>query len=317
MTRFIIRRVLQGVFVLWAAYTLSFLILFLLPGDAAAVQAGGAGQGQPDPALLARLREEYGLDRPLYEQYVIALVKALQLNFGTSAQSGGPALGAVTDVLPQTLQLTATALPLAILFGTLLAVASTFVRARWLRQLLSALPPFGVAVPVFWVGLLLLQAFSFRLRLFPSMGNEGFGSLVLPAITLALPVGAYLAQLLSRNLRSTLALPYIELVRARGASDARVHFGHALRNAVIPSVTILGILVGSLLSASVVTETVFSRTGIGRLTVTAVNNRDIPVVQAIVVLVALIFVLTSLLVDLLYPLIDRRITFSRSALGLA
>ncbi|CAN5151658.1 ABC transporter permease [soil metagenome] len=298
---------------LWAAYTLSFLILFLLPGDAAAVQAGGADQGQPDPALLARLRSEYGLDRPLYEQYLLALGKALQLNFGTSAQSGGPALQAVADAFPQTLLLTSVALPLAIVTGVGLAILSTFVRARWLRQLLSALPPLGVSVPVFWVGLLLLQTFSFHLRLFPSMGNAGFGSLVLPAITLAIPVGAYLAQLLSRNLRTTLALPYIELVRARGASDARVHFRHALRNAVIPAVTILGILVGSLLSASVVTETVFSRTGVGRLTVTAVNNRDIPVVQAVVVLVAAIFVVTSLLVDLLYPLIDRRINFSRSA----
>lgn len=313
MIGFIGRRAVQGLFVLWAAYTVSFLVLYLLPGDAAAIQAAGADNGTPEPVLLAQLREEYGLDKPLIVQYFVAFGKAVQLNFGASSQTGGSAVQAVADVLPQTLQLTAVALPLALLLGVGLAVVSTFARNRWLAQLLGALPSLFVSVPSFWIGLLLLQTLSFRLRLFPSIGNEGFQSIVLPAVTLALPVGAYLAQLLARSLRSTLAQPYIELVRARGASDARVHFRHALRNAIIPCVTMLGILVGSLLSGAVVTETVFSRVGVGRLTVMAVNNRDIPVVQAIVVLVALIFVITSLLVDIIYPLIDRRISVSRSA----
>jgi len=314
MNRYLAKRLLQGLFVLWAAYTLSFLILYLLPGDAAAIQAGGAENGGVDPALVERLRAEYGLDRPLWEQYTTALARALTLDFGTSTQSGTAATAAVSAVLPQTFALAATALPLAVVVGVALAIASTFARWRWLRQALSALPPLGVSVPSFWIGLLLLQFFSFRLRLFPSMGNEGWASLVLPSVALAIPTGAFLAQILSRSLRQTLEQPYIELARAKGAGSARVHFGHALQNAVIPALTLAGVLVGQLLAGTVVTETVFSRVGVGRLVVTAVNSRDIPVVQTVVVFAALVFVLTSLVVDLLYPLIDRRISVTGASL---
>ncbi|MGA1835495.1 ABC transporter permease [Herbiconiux sp. 11R-BC] len=313
MNRYIVKRLLQGVFVLWAAYTLSFLILYLLPGDAAAVQAGAQDAGV-DPALVEKLRAEYGLDRPLWEQYAVALGKALLLDFGNSTQSGQSALSTVLAVLPETFALAAAALPLAVVFGVGIALASTFTRWNWLRQALSALPPLGIAVPVFWVGLLLLQFFSFRLRLFPSMGNEGVASLVLPAVALAIPTGAFISQILARSLRQTLELPYIEQVRAKGASETRVQFGHALRNAALPTLTLTGVLVGQLLAGTVVTETVFSRVGVGRLVVSAVNSRDIPVVQTVVVFAAVVFVLTSLLVDLLYPLLDRRISLAGPSL---
>lgn len=217
------------------------------------------------------------------------------------------------ESLPPTLALTAFAFVLSVVFGVVLALSASLARAQWLRNLLSSLPPLGVSIPVFWIGLLLLQAFSFRLRLFPSMGNEGFESLVLPAITIAIPSGAFIAQLLSRSLRSTLAQPYVEIVRAKGASERRVQLGHAFRNAAIPSLTMVGVLIGGLLSGAVVTETVFSRLGIGRLVVTAVNNRDVPVVQTVVVFAALVFVVANLIVDLVYPLIDRRITLARTA----
>jgi len=306
------RRIGQGVIVLWAAYTVSFLILYLLPGDAAAIQAGGSGTDTVDPELVERLRVEMGLDRPLWEQYVVALGKAITLNFGTSVQNGRSATELVAEALPQTLLLAGFALVFSVILGLALAIGSSFARAAWLRNLLSGLPPLGVSIPVFWVGLLLLQAFSFRIRIFPSMGNEGIASVILPAVTIAIPTGAFIAQLLSRSLRSTLAQPFIEIVRAKGASETRVQFGHAFRNAVIPTLTMLGVLVGSLLSGAVITETVFSRAGIGRLVVSAVNNRDIPVVQAVVVLAAFIFVVVNLIVDVLYPLIDRRITLAKS-----
>ncbi|MEZ3161224.1 ABC transporter permease [Microbacterium sp. BWT-B31] len=310
---YIARWIGQGVVVLWAAYTISFLILYLLPGDAATMFAGGGDQEAVDPELVARLRSELGLDRPIWEQYVIALGKAVTGHFGTSTQTGRPASDLLLEALPPTLALTAFAFLLAVVFGVALALAASLARATWLRNVLSSLPPIGVSIPVFWIGLLLLQAFSFRLRLFPSMGNEGFESLVLPAITIAIPSGAFIAQLLSRSLRSTLAQPYVEIVRAKGASERRVQLGHAFRNAVIPSLTMVGVLVGGLLSGAVVTETVFSRLGIGRLVVTAVNYRDVPVVQIVVVFAALVFVVANLLVDLVYPLIDRRITLARTA----
>ncbi|MFB7891866.1 ABC transporter permease [Microbacterium sp. NPDC056044] len=311
--RYIARRIGQGVIVLWAAYTISFLILYLLPGDAATLFAGGGDQEAIDPELVAQLRSELGLDRPLYEQYLVALGKALTGDFGVSTQTGRPASDLLLESLPPTIALTAFAFVLSVVFGIVLALSASLARAQWLRNLLSSLPPLGVSIPVFWIGLLLLQAFSFRLRLFPSMGNEGFESLVLPAITIAIPSGAFIAQLLSRSLRSTLAQPYVEIVRAKGASERRVQLGHAFRNAAIPSLTMVGVLIGGLLSGAVVTETVFSRLGIGRLVVTAVNNRDVPVVQTVVVFAALVFVVANLVVDLVYPLIDRRITLARTA----
>ncbi len=310
---YIARRVGQGVVVLWAAFTISFLVLYLLPGDAAALFAGGGDQEQIDPELVAQLRAELGLDRPLWEQYLSALGRALVGDFGTSTQTGRPAVDLLAEALPPTIALTGFAFILAIVFGVGLALSASLARATWLRNLLLALPPIGVSIPVFWIGLLLLQAFSFQLRLFPAMGNEGFVSLVLPAITIAIPSGAFIAQLLSRSLRSTLAQPYVEVVRAKGAGEARVQFAHAFRNAAIPTLTMVGVLTGGLLSGAVVTETVFSRLGIGRLVVTAVNNRDVPVVQVVVVFAAVVFVTANLLVDLVYPLIDRRITIARTA----
>ena len=311
--RYIARRIGQGVIVLWAAYTISFLILYLLPGDAATLFAGGGDQEAIDPELVAQLRSELGLDRPLWQQYLVALGKALTGDFGVSTQTGRPASDLLLESLPPTLALTAFAFVLSVVFGVVLALSASLARAQWLRNVLSSLPPLGVSIPVFWIGLLLLQAFSFRIRLFPSMGNEGFESLVLPAITIAIPSGAFIAQLLSRSLRSTLAQPYVEIVRAKGASERRVQLGHAFRNAAIPSLTMVGVLIGGLLSGAVVTETVFSRLGIGRLVVTAVNNRDVPVVQTVVVFAALVFVVANLVVDLVYPLIDRRITLARTA----
>lgn len=311
------RRAGQGLIVLWAAYTISFLILYLLPGDAATLFAGGGDKDAIDPELVAELRAELGLDRPLWEQYGAALARAVTGDFGTSTQTGRSASALLAEALPPTLALTGLALVFSLVLGVGLALAASLTPAPWVRNLLFSLPPIGVSVPVFWIGLLLLQAFSFRLRLFPSMGNEGFISLVLPALTIAIPSGAFVAQLLARSLRSTLAQPYIEVVRAKGATEARVQLGHAFRNAAIPTLTMLGVLVGGLLSGAVVTETVFSRVGVGRLVVTAVSNRDVPVVQIVVVFAALVFVLANLLVDLVYPLVDRRITLSRSALAIS
>ena len=170
-----------------------------------------------------------------------------------------------------------------------------------------SLPPLGVAVPSFWVGLLLLQQFSFHWTWFPAVGNEGWRSIVLPAVTLALPTGAQIAQLLAKSMQHTLHEPYIDTARSKGASRTRVHLRHALRNAALPALTMSGLLVGALLAGTVVTETVFSRTGLGRLTSASVAAQDIPVVQGLVLFGAAVFVVVNLVVDLLYPLLDPRI----------
>ncbi|MFD6554361.1 ABC transporter permease [Streptomyces sp. NPDC058398] len=308
MRPYVVKRLAQAVGVLWAAYTVSFLVLDYLPGDPVTAMAGaGMDSGQVDPRQIAALRHEYGFDKPVLTQYAEYLGRAVRGDFGDSVATGRPVASTVADALPQTLQLTASALLFAVVLGGGLAVAATYTTRRWLRQLLLSLPPLGVSVPTFWVGLLLVEAFSFRLRWFPAFGNDGLKGLVLPALTLAVPTGALIAQVLAKSLLTALDQAYVETARAKGASRWRVHLRHALRNASLPALTVAGLLVGQLIAGSVVVETVFSRDGLGRVTAAAVTAQDIPVVQGVVAFGALIFVTTNLVVDLVYPLLDPRI----------
>ncbi|WP_405848295.1 ABC transporter permease [Streptomyces sp. NBC_01518] len=308
MRRYAIKRLAQAVGVLWAAYTVSFLILDFLPGDPVTAMAGaGMDSGQVDPAQLAALRHEYGFDKPILVQYADYLGKAVRGDFGDAVSTGRPVTSTLADALPQTLQLTGAALLLAVVLGGGLAVLATYTSLRWLRQLLLSLPPLGVSVPTFWIGLLLVEMFSFRLHWFPAFGNDGLRGLVLPAVTLAIPTGAQVAQVLAKSLLTALDQAYVETARAKGAGRWRVHLRHALRNASLPALTVVGLLVGQLIAGSVVVETVFSRDGLGRVTAAAVTAQDIPLVQGVVVFGALIFVVTNLVVDLVYPLLDPRI----------
>ncbi|MFF7048003.1 ABC transporter permease [Streptomyces griseorubiginosus] len=308
MRRYVIKRLAQAVGVLWAAYTVSFLVLDFLPGDPVTAMAGaGMDSGDVDPARLAALRHAYGFDKPILVQYADYLGRAVRGDFGDAVSTGRPVTSTLADALPQTLQLTGAALLLAVLLGGGLAVVATYTSQRWLRQLLLSLPPLGVSVPTFWVGLLLVEAFSFRLHWFPAFGNDGLRGLVLPALTLAIPTGALVAQVLAKSLLTALDQAYVETARAKGAGRWRVHVRHALRNASLPALTVVGLLVGQLVAGSVVVETVFSRDGLGRVTAAAVTVQDLPVVQGVVVFGALIFVATNLVVDLVYPLLDPRI----------
>ena len=308
MRRYVIKRLAQAVGVLWAAYTVSFLVLDFLPGDPVTAMAGaGMDSGQVDPAQLAALRHEYGFDKPVLVQYADYLGKAVRGDFGDSVSTGRPVSSTLADALPQTLQLTGAALLLAVFLGGGLAVLAIYTSRRWLRQLLLSLPPLGVSVPTFWVGLLLVESFSFHLHWFPAFGNDGLRGLILPAVTLAVPTGAQVAQVLAKSLLTALDQAYVETARAKGAGRWRIHLRHALRNASLPALTVVGLLVGQLIAGSVVVETVFSRDGLGRVTAAAVTAQDIPLVQGVVVFGALIFVVTNLVVDLVYPLLDPRI----------
>jgi peptide/nickel transport system permease protein len=297
MTRYIALRLLQAAGVLWAAYTVSFLVLYALPGDPASLLAGPDAT-DVSPEQLDAIRAQYGLDRPLIEQYFDQLLHLLRGDLGTSISSGRPVTDIIGEAIAPTAQIAAAGLVLAIVFGGGLAIVSTYTRHRALGQFLLALPPLGVAIPAFWFALLLLQWFSFAIPIFPAMGDSGPASIVLPAITLALPTGATIAQLLSKSLVTTLREPYIDTAWAKGASRARIHFGHALRNAALPALTMAGLLIGQLLAGTVVTAS-------------AVGAQDIPVVQGVVVFAAVVFVLANLLVDLIYPLLDPRIQVGR------
>jgi peptide/nickel transport system permease protein len=302
MRRYVLWRLAQAAGVLWAAYTLAFLLLDLLPGDPVAAMAGaGLNSTQVTPERLAELRTEYGFDRPLLVRYATSLGDALRGDFGTSVATGRPVADTLADALPPTLQLAGTALPLAVLGGGALALAATATRRRRLRNLLLSLPS---------VGIMLIQLLSFRVPLFPAFGNDTAAGLVLPAVTLAVPAAVLVAQVLSRSLLDVLDEPYVQTARAKGAGPARVWFRHALRNASLPALTVVGVLAGQLTANAVVVENVFSRNGLGRITTDAVTVQDIPVVQGVVVFGALVFVLINLLVDLAYPLLDRRIVTS-------
>ncbi|MET9592086.1 ABC transporter permease [Streptomyces sp. NPDC006516] len=311
MRRYVLWRLGQALGVLWAAYTLTFFLLALLPGDPVSAMAGaGLNSGPVDPRRLDELRTQYGFDRPVLVQYVTYLGQALRGDFGDSVTTGRPVTETIADALPQTLQLAAVALPLAVASGTALAMAAAWTRRPRMRQLLLSLPSLGICLPAFWVGLMLVQFLSFRIHLFPAFGNSGPAGLVLPAVTLAMPAAVLVAQVLAKSLLTALDEPYVHTARAKGAGRERVLLHHVLRNASLPALTVVGILAGQLTANAVVIENVFSRNGLGRVTTDAVTVQDIPVVQGVVVFGALVFVLLNLLVDLVYPLLDPRIVTS-------
>ncbi|MFC3126072.1 ABC transporter permease [Pseudoroseomonas globiformis] len=311
MPQYLLGRLGQALFVLWAAFTVTFVILYILPGDPILIMLDARGEGlMMDASEIAELRAQYGFDKPVIVQYLVRLWHAMQGDFGMSIQLNEAVTGVIARAVPETLKLASLAMLIALVAGFLLACIATYTRRPWLRDALLSMPALGVSVPVFWVGLLLLQFFSFRFALFPAMGNSGFVSLVLPAVTLAIPTAAGFAQLLAKSLLASWNQPYVTTALGKGARPLRVHLRHALPNALIPALTMIGMSVGNLLAGSVVTETVFSRVGIGRLTEQAVKAQDVPMVQGLVVLSTLIFVLANLAVDLLYPLVDPRIARS-------
>jgi peptide/nickel transport system permease protein len=309
MTRYVLSRIGQALLVLWAAWTISFFVLYVLPSDPARIMVG------PDAtdvtaAQLDAIRHQYGLDQPVVVQYFQHLGSLFTGDLGRSIGVGRPVADVIGEAIAPTAQIALAGLVLAIVFGGGIAVLATWTRNRALGQFLLQLPPIGVAVPGFWFALLLVQWFSFGLHLFPAFGGEGPASVVLPAITLALPTGATIAQLLSKSLVQTLREPYVDTAYAKGAGRWRVQLRHALKNAALPALTVTGLIVGQLFSGTVVTETVFSRPGLGRVTATAVQQQDIPVVQGIVLLAAAIFVVVNLVVDLVYPLLDPRVVIA-------
>ncbi|MDB5980956.1 MAG: Binding-protein-dependent transport system inner rane component [Pseudomonas sp.] len=316
LTGYLFNRGWQALLVLWAAFTLSFLILYALPSDPVSIMLNQSGeQNTVDQRQVAALRAEYHLDEPLIVQYGIALWRAAHVDFGRSIQSGVPVSESLRQALPATAALSFLALGIALLSGISLALAASLTRWNLLRDLLLGLPALSVSLPTFWVGLLLLQGFSFSLHWFPAMGNQGFASLILPALTLAIPTAAVIAQVLARSLAAARTQPFAEVLIAKGLSPRRLLFVHLLHNAAIPVLSLSGVIVGNLLAGSVVTETVFSREGVGRLAQGAVSAQDIPVVQGVVVLAAGIFITVNLLVDLIYPLLDPRMADAGARAG--
>ncbi|MEV1295690.1 ABC transporter permease [Pseudonocardia sp. NPDC049635] len=303
----LLRRVGQVLFVIWLAFTLSFILLNVLPGDAVLAKLGGVDANrQITEAELAAIRAQVGLDGPLVTQYLQRLGGVVTLNLGHSLQTREPVLDMLVTALPPTLQLAAAGFLLAIAFGGLLGATAAYTRTPWLRTALLAFGTIGTAVPAFWIGISLITLFSFWLPLFPASGTAGPSSLVLPAITLAIMPASLVTQVFYESLARAMSEPFATTAVMKGASRMRVLVRHGIRNAAVPVVTLAGVVAGYLLVGSVVVETVFSRAGIGYLTVNAVRTVDLSVISGLVVFSAVVFVTLNLLVDLACPFIDPR-----------
>ncbi|MEU0485679.1 ABC transporter permease [Streptosporangium sp. NPDC006013] len=305
MTRFVARRLTQAAAVVLAAYTLTFAAFNVLPADPVRIMMGP--ENGVDEARVAALRAEYGLDRPAVERYLDGLLDALRGDLGTSFQTGREVGATIAEAAPRTLALAGGALLVALPLGFLIAWSAAHTRHMWLRRLLGALPSLSLSVPTFWLGLVLLQAFSFGLPLLPARGEDGLAGLVLPAVTLAVPSSAFVAQVLLERLTVEMRQPYVDTARAKGASRARAVTAHALRNAAMPALTMIALLAGWLVSGSVVVETVFARNGLGRLIESAVTTRDLPMLQGLVVVATAVVTLLTLAVDVAHPLVDPRL----------
>lgn len=306
MGRYITVRFGQALIVLWAAFTLSFVLLQALPGDAILIKFQN-----PDLGLsadqIAQLRLSYGADTPVLTQYAHTIVSLLHGDFGLSLQSGVPVSELLTENLPSTLLLALLGLIVSTLLAFVLAGLSFLSPFTWLRGALQSLPSLFISVPTFWLGIVLIQIFSFQLGWIPVINPGPWQGLILPTLTLALPISAPLAQILMSSIDQVQTQPFVAVARAKGASRAGVLWRHVLGNALLPTITVAGLLLGELIAGALITETVFGRSGLGLLTQEAVNTQDGSVLQAVVVISASTFVVINLVIDLLYPLLDPRL----------
>jgi len=298
-------RLAAGAFVLWATATIIFVAINLTPGDPA-ITVLGSPEALPTPAVLALIRSEYGFNEPMHTQYFHYLLRLLHGNFGESYRLHAPVAHLIGQQIGASAKLILGAIPLALGVALVLAV-STAKRARWLTGWFDFIEVTLASIPDFILGLLLLLAFSFSLHLFPSSSTQGWTSIILPILTLALPIAARLSQVLRRELEEILEQPFIVTARTRGLSDSAVRLGHALRHALIPTLTIAGVLFAGLLSQAVVVETVFNRQGLGRLMSDSATNRDVPLVLGIALLATLVNVVVNIIIDLTYVIIDPRV----------
>lgn len=306
MWRYVRRRLWLAVLTFWAVSTIVWGLLYVT-GDPVAILLAGTPAGQTD---IESLRRELGFDRPLPIQYLHFLGGAVQGDLGKSLRSGEPALLLVSRRIGFTVQLALLAMTLALVVSIPIGIISATFRGSLLDRTLMLLSMVGQSMPIFWVGLLMIAVFSVELRWFPAGGAGGIKYLFLPAATLALYPMARIARLVRSSLVDVLNQDYILAARARGLREWLVVGKHALKNAALPVVTIVALQFGYMLGGAVITETIFGWPGIGLFTVTAINERDFPVVQAAVVLASGMFIALNFLIDLLYGWLDPRIRFA-------
>jgi peptide/nickel transport system permease protein len=306
MAKYIRRRLALAVPTILLTSVVVFLMLFLIPGDPASIYIG---EQTATPERLADIRRVMGLDRPLHVQYADFVWRALHGDLGRSLQTSRPVADEILTRLPSTVALAVTAMLLAVGLGFALGLVSGLRQNTVLDSVAMLVALFGVSMPVFWLALLLIMLFAVHLQWLPATSLAGWKGLVLPAVSLALLSAATMARLVRASILEVLQLEYLMTARAKGLSGAVVVLRHALPNAVIPVLTAMGLQFGALLSGAVITETIFARPGLGKLVVDSIQNKDLPTVQGVVLVLALVYIVMNLLVDLSYAAIDPRIRF--------
>ncbi|MEU7837899.1 MULTISPECIES: ABC transporter permease [unclassified Nonomuraea] len=309
MIRVIAKRLLVGVLVMWGAASLIFLIVRVAPGDPTTILLG------PDASReqVAELTTKLGLDRPVFTQYLSYLADVARLDFGGSYRFDRPAMSQVFERLPATADLMLASTLIAVALGLVLGLLAGGRPGGVVDRVVTAGTIALQSFPTFWVGIMLILIFALAFRLLPSAGAGTPAHLILPAITLALPFTAIVARLTRTSVAETMREPYIQTARSKGLTERQVLLGHALRNSLIPVVTIVGLHMAGLMGGAVVVENVFAWPGLGTLVVDAVSNRDYAVVQAATFLIAGIVMLFNLVADLLYSQLDPRIKLDGAA----
>ena len=314
MTQYILRRLIQSLFIIWGCATLVFFMLRLIPGDPVVQMLGP----EYTPEAAEALRVKLGLDQPLHIQYVRWFGNVIRGDLGGSIATGETVMGIITTGLPKTLSLAALSFLIAIVIAIPAGIVAALKRNSAFDYAASLIAFIGVSMPSFWFGIILILIFAVQLRWLPAIGYaeltedgfvEWFKRLILPSLAIGAGYAAILMRFVRAGLLEVLNSDYVRTARAKGVRERAVVLRHALRNALIPVVTVIGIQLALLLSGAVVTETVFSIRGIGRILVGAIFDRDYPIVQGVILLIAVIFVLANLIVDIIYTFLDPRIHY--------
>lgn len=304
MTGTIATRLLTAALVVIGSSMLVFVIMYVLPGDPVLQMLDG---NATSPEAIEQVRKQLGLDQPFYVQFLHYFLHLLQGDFGVSRIDSSPVLPKILEHVPATIALTLISAAISVVVGTVLGVLSAIHRNGLIDMIARFVGLFGISMPTFWTGILLLLLFSIHLGLLPIAGSNGWKSLVLPGVTLGVVGAGMIVRMVRNTMLEVIREPFIVTLRAKGLAERAVMYRHALRNALIPALTVIGVMIGELLSGTVVVETVFARQGIGRILADAILSKDLPVVQGVVFFTAIIYVLVNYLVDISYSFVDPRI----------
>ena len=306
MGNFLLRRLLLLIPVLWGVATLVFLLLHFIPGDPVDLMLGDSALGTDRETL----RDQLGLNDPLIVQYLKYFGDLLQGDWGTSLFSKKPVFEEIMERVPATMELMLGAMVVTILVAMPLGLIAAVNKGSWIDQGAMIFSLLGVSIPNFWLGPMLILLFSIHFDLLPVNERGGLEHLILPALTLGTSLASILARITRSSVVETLQAEYIRTARSKGISELRILFRHALRNALIPIVTVIGLQVGVLLSGAIITEAIFDWPGLGNLLISAINSRNYPLVQGCVLFIAGSYVMVNLVIDLLYAYLDPRICLS-------